>query len=171
MSLREKLDKNPAVAMVAAGILVVLAGSILVYAYRPARLPETSKAFFSSDDGQTWFTDSAYLLPPFDHDGAQAVSAVVFSGADGGKPFCGYLTRYTPEGRAQLSAAMADAKARSLPPSSVQLFSNPGFLNRYMEVRAPGPGKPWVRSGDPRASEILSVRAPNGSAAEQVFVY
>jgi hypothetical protein len=62
------------------------------------------KAFYSDDDGQTWFVDDAMKPVPFDHNGKQAFRVKVFR-CSGGQPFVGYLERYSDADNARLAAA------------------------------------------------------------------
>ncbi len=63
-----------------------------------------TQAYYSVDDGQTFFADDINLVPPFEKDGKMAVRAHVFT-CDGGKtPFVAYLERYTPEAKGKIEA-------------------------------------------------------------------
>jgi hypothetical protein len=67
---------------------------------------EVGEAFYSDDDGATWFPDAGDRIMPFDHDGKPAVGAVVFIDARG-KPVVGYLIRHSPAARAAIERAKA----------------------------------------------------------------
>src|ERR1700722_10524228 len=60
-----------------------------------------SKAYYTTDDGQTTFVDDFFKAYPFDHDGKPAYRAYMFQTSDG-KRFVGYLERYTSSGLADL---------------------------------------------------------------------
>ena len=88
--------KSKAKVALAAGLLVVAV--ILLWLFYPAGRRQAvgegqRQAFYSDDDGATWFADAADRLPPFDHDGKPAFSAFVYE-CDG-KPFVNHLERYT----------------------------------------------------------------------------
>ena len=62
----------------------------------------STKAFFSNDDGKTWFTDLATKLPPFDHSGSQAYRVEVFRCGPSGKPFVVCLESYSSDDKARI---------------------------------------------------------------------
>ena len=96
------------------GFVIVLTLVYIVYSLRGesgGAGSAVAKAFFSDDDGQTYFTDAADKIPPFDHKGKQAVTAYVFR-CNGGKPFVGYLEMYDP----QTKKVMEDALSGKAPP-------------------------------------------------------
>jgi hypothetical protein len=49
------------------------------------------RAFYTTDEGQTWFADVLYRATPFDHEGKPAYGAIVVE-CDG-KPYVALLTR------------------------------------------------------------------------------
>jgi hypothetical protein len=61
-------------------LLIVGMGGVIWWEARPAPKEEAvTRAFYTTDDGKTWFTDDAERLPPFDHGGKQAVRLYLFS--------------------------------------------------------------------------------------------
>src|SRR6516225_9036515 len=58
----------------------------------------SDRAFFTVDDGNTWFANDAAKIPPFDKDGKQAVRAFVYRCADG-TTFVNHVQRYKPEAK------------------------------------------------------------------------
>ena len=89
MGVRDWLNNNPKV-VTGATIGVVLLVALLIFAKAGGGLggsPAAVKdmAFFTDDDGATWFADDAKKIPPFDHNGKQAVRARVYR--SGGKTF------------------------------------------------------------------------------------
>jgi hypothetical protein len=94
VGIRQTLNENPAITTaVTAGIIILAIVVILWQAFGKsgpsAQVP--TKAFFSDDDGQTWFLDSADKIPPFDHDGKTAYRVQLFRCGEGTKPFVGHL--------------------------------------------------------------------------------
>ena len=79
MGVRELIDrKNHLVMGVAiAAIAVALASILILWRHRegPPALGAGVQAFFSDDDGKTWFPDDAMKIPPFDHNGKPAYRA------------------------------------------------------------------------------------------------
>ncbi len=171
MGLRETLKAKPWIGAVFSGTFVVVAIIVIVTTYWPEKKAKLEQAFYSNDDGKTWFTDSAYRVAPFDHDGKTAVVAQIYSYADGSKEFCAYLTQFTPEAKQKLEAALAEAKSKGQQPGSVALYHDRTFMQRSLLVKKPGAGNPWVSYDDPKGIEVMSIRSPDGSPVDQVFVY
>ena len=118
-----------------------------------ADIPRIDKAWYSTDDGKTWFADDKRKLPPFDHDGKLAVRCWVYS-CDGGKgaPFAAYLERFEPSAKQRLETlhASKDSAPAGAAGEIEQLLSN------GLEVKKPGAGT-WV----PAASSAgLTIRQP-----------
>ena len=139
MGIREKLHEKRGLGLLVAGAFVVLAASIVIYTYWPEKKPNLLQAFYSDDDGQTWFADSVYRVAPFDHNGKTAVAAQIYTYDDGKKQFCGYLSQFTPDAKARLEAALADAKKRGAAPGSVGLYMDRDFMNRSIAGEIAGP--------------------------------
>src|SRR5262245_29469532 len=57
-----------------------------------------TNAYFSTDDGKSWFVDDANKVPPFPKNGKDAVRAYVYKAPDGTK-FVSHLERYTPDAK------------------------------------------------------------------------
>jgi hypothetical protein len=171
MGIREKLREKPVMGRAAAVALVVIAGLVLAKTYWPEKKADLSQAYYSDDDGATWFKDSAFRVAPFDHNGRPAVVAHVYTYDEGKKQFCAYLARFTPRAKEQLEAALADAKKRGDAPSSVGLYHERSFMMRGVEVKLRGSDHPWISYGDPDAQKIFSIQSPDGTAVDEAFVY
>jgi hypothetical protein len=155
------MNKNPMVTTgAAAGI--VLVGIILIVMQmaggsKSARPPTVSGAFFSDDDGKTYFSDDPTKIPPFDHNGKIAVGAVVFKPSTGGDPFVGYLVSNTNQLKAKLE-------------SEVNTGGLEG-LNAYMSdntivgalIKKPGDPK-WHAAGSKDANAAEVPRDASGKA-------
>src|SRR5271156_5642109 len=78
MAVRETLNRN-ATAVAGSAIVVILV-ALAVISWRNFSRPDPimAKAFFTDDDGKTWFVDDAANLTPFDHDGKPAVRCYVY---------------------------------------------------------------------------------------------
>jgi hypothetical protein len=159
MGLRENLNRHPAIIAGFAVIALVAAGW---FTYRS--LPRTNygtlptQAFYSADDGKTFFVDDIRKYPPFmTDDGREAVGAVVISCRGGKEPFVTYLWRYTPEARKKLEEALSsgDPAAIGVAESSVELAK---------ELKRPGDTE-WVKYTDHlRASPIRTMNCPPGQS-------
>src|ERR1700722_4242395 len=109
MGIRQAIAGNNALGYSVAGCLIVGAGIYFYFQEKPARLPDPLTAFYSDDDGKTYFKDSIYKFAPFDHNGKEADLAYVFE-CDSGK-FVGMLGRYTPKMKKQLEDEFAKSEA------------------------------------------------------------
>jgi hypothetical protein len=171
MGIREKLRDKPALATAIAAGFVLLAIVITVKVLWPEKKAQLEQAFYTDDDGATWFSDSIYRATPFDHNGKSAVVAQIYTYDDGKKQFCAYLSRFTPDAKAQLQAALDAAQRRGQRPGSVGLYQDRDFMSRSVEVKKPGANEAWVPFNDPRAKGIFAVHSPDGSAVDQAYVY
>ena len=171
MFIRENMRQKKKLSLILAIAFLFVAGGVLAYTYWPAKQASLSLAYFTDDDGQTWFIDQTTNLAPFEHNGKTAVMAEIFTYDDGSKKFCGYLAKYTPEARQRLQAALADAKSHGQSPGSVALFHDHTFMASAILIKKPGSGNPWISQGDPKAGEVMNIHSPDGSAVDQYFVY
>lgn len=161
MSLRETLSRYPRTSKGVAVVFVILA---IGYVYLEVRTPSATyannpKAFFSVDDGKTWFVDSSANVPPFDKDGKQAVAAFVYRCSSGGADFVGYLQRFTPQAKAALEQAQSKDAASQTAADGAALHD---VYTTGREVKRPGDAQ-WV-SGANRvaAGQITMVKCPSG---------
>jgi hypothetical protein len=157
MGVREAMNRNKPLA-IAATLLAVGASvgfALLNWASGPIDpMAGTGQAYYSVDDGKTYFVASSANVAPFDHQGKPAVQAQVYT-ADGGKTkFVGYLMRFTPKGVEKMKAMRAGASARrTLPGLDPELQEN-------TEVKKPG-APAWVKlSNVAAAAEVMTVRVP-----------
>jgi hypothetical protein len=161
MGIREELNKRPQAATIAAVVLLVVGIGAMAFQLSGARGVSGEEAFYTVDDGANWFADDANKLPPFQHDGKEAVRAYVFE--CNGKQFVNHLERYTPE-RRKLAEATAQAKKAGQPlpppPAVARQAANWG-----LEVKKPG-DKAWVAGSDlAKSSQIMRARCPDGKEA------
>jgi hypothetical protein len=152
--------KDRSVVPIAASLVVI---AMAVYMMRNAMSGTSgirTRAYFTTDDGQTQFVDSMDHFPPFDHGGKTAYRVWMYS-TDGGKTsFPVYLERYTPQGKARISAEYEDFKAGKThtPPTP-----SPGDT----EIKKPGPGNPWVSRADlAEVQKIIRFDVPPNAAVE-----
>src|SRR5688500_18453397 len=98
------MNKNPGVAIGVISLVILLAGYMIYrnLAPGPGDLPP-AKAFYTIDDGATYFVDDIAKLAPFQKDGKEAVRAHVFE-CDG-KQIVGYLEKYTSQAKIQIEKA------------------------------------------------------------------
>src|SRR5437773_3133011 len=155
MNLREMFSDKPIRAAAVAGGLLLISVALVAFQLRGSGsiAPDRAKAFFTIDDGKTWFTDDATKLPPFEKDGKQAVLAQVYRCADGTQ-FVNHLERFKPDAKQALEKASmaADATGHEKPDQNA-------IRNAYTggrEVKRPGDSK-WVASSNYReASQVTA---------------
>jgi hypothetical protein len=164
-SVRESLQNNRKLGLAFAAILCLCAAGISAYYLWPrGERFDPAKAFYSDDDGQTYFKDSVYKFPPFDHDGKTAVEAEV--GESNGHYFVVLLMRFTPEARKQLQEKYDGAMKNNLPVQQIVLdfMATPPISMQGMEIKLPGGGQEWM----PRSQlRNLEANAPNGTPPDR----
>jgi hypothetical protein len=145
-----------------AGTALCIALLIWQFAPRGVAVVTAGDGYFSADDGKTFFVAASDQLPPFTHDGRDAVAARVYScGAQ--PPFVGYLERYTDAGKARAKELLAErAAGKDSRGADAVLMAN-------MELKRPGEAK-WVRASDPSAIDIRKVMCP-GDPTRPASVY
>jgi hypothetical protein len=150
VGLRDQINRKPAVAAGAVGVLILVLVCALVVSVKRSEPSAISGArmYYTTDDGKTWFADAWEKVPPFDHDGAQAVRCYVFKTPTSGS-FVGYLETYTQAAHDYLSGAMN---------SPVPVDTTKGTL-----VKRPG-DKNWVSTASPAGEKVKDVKPPNGSS-------
>ncbi len=106
-----------------------------------------TRAYYTTDDGKTWFVDDVNKAPPFETaDGKIAVGAVIVSCQGGKNPFPLYLWRYSEEAKKALE------QNRTVD------------LTYMRELKKPGDSQ-WVSMRDMvRASALQSVSCPPGQS-------
>ncbi len=162
MSVREKLNDKVGVGV---GIALIAVAAIVFgyYYFSTARhLPNVTRAFFSDDDGQSYYKDSIYNFPPFDHDGKTAMMAVL--GVTNGHRYVAYLMRYNPATRQKLQQKYDDAIKNNLPVQETVLgFMHTSEIANNLEVKLPGSGHSWL----PRSQlATLDIKGPNGEVPD-----
>ena len=120
MGLRQILNKNPMLATgIAVTFVIIAAGGVWLANRAPGR-PNGDLAFYTDDDGASFFVDSENLVPPFDHKGKTAVAAARYTYAGGSKNFCPNLAEYPPDVKKKLDDELADAKKQGLPAGAIK---------------------------------------------------
>ena len=149
MSLREKLNKNGKLATVGAAVIIGIALVVVIWQALPSQLGRPKGLYFSMDDGKGYYTEDINAVPPITKDGKEAVQAMVFK-CGWGKPFVGYLQKYTPEMKKRYEESIA-----------AKTDLHPSVLVTGRLVKKPG-DKDWTASDNPNYHEIADVRCPSG---------
>lgn len=161
MSIREKLNQKPSVAVGVSSVIIIAAVVLILLQLWP-RTPQgvTSQAFFTDDDGASFYRDATSNIPPYDHNGKQGVRAYVYR--CGREQFVGYMERYTPEAHKIFEEQI---KAGRAPTMNADMIGH-----QNVEVKKPGQGD-WVKlSGPkPKLNEIFKITCPDGTKAEAVI--
>lgn len=168
--VREQMSKKPILGGAIAGVLALVAAAVVAKTYWPERQADLTKAFYTTDDGETWFEDSATKVAPFEVGGKTAVVAHVYSYAGGGKQFCAYVAKFTPEGKTKLELAVADAAKAGKPAESVALYRDPAFMKAAILIKPAKSSVDWTSYGSPKAQTIFAVKSPDGSVVDEVLV-
>ena len=158
MGIRETLNKNPGLTTGVTAGIILLALVFIIWQVSGGGGPSIStQAWYTIDDGKTWFADDANKIPPFQHEGKTAYRVYVYKCADG-KEFVSHLERYTPE--AQKVLTEAQKKGAEADPSILEMV----YMNG-VEVKDPGTGdKGWVKQANYAvASKITEPRCASGN--------
>lgn len=149
------LNRHKRVTIVVAILAILAASAWLTYFYWPG--PDVSSpiyAWYTVDNGASWFQDSAERIPPFEHEGKQAVRLHLYSCDDGKTTFVGYLQKLPEE-------AFKKYRDKGIDPAKVdddELAKESGWLMKR-------PADPeWVSSkGFGQAyMDVINVHCPNG---------
>lgn len=155
MEIRDYLNEHKGVAVGATIAIVVLAIAGVAWVSSAGHTNSDGSpraAFFTQDDGKTFFVDDASKIPPFDYNGKPAYGCYVFTNDGGKTKFVAWLFRYTTEGRRRLES-LHTANGADVASS----------LFQHMEVKKPGDAS-WVPAGDPRARQIqMPPSVPNAT--------
>ena len=167
MSIREFLNRNPVVTVVAAVILLGASGWVMYSQAAPTAPKPPTEAHFTTDDGATWFTDAVGKITPFSKDGKEAIRVQLFRcGKE--EPVVGYLERYTTKGKEVVERFRAEAAANPrVAPPSIGEYSMLG--EGAMEVRRPGDTE-WVNRRDRASLAITWYKCSDGTDGTPVQV-
>jgi hypothetical protein len=122
-------------------------------------------AWYTVDDGKTWYSDDKSLTPPFDRDGRTSVRALVFTCDDGKHEFVGYLERYTARAKQAIEDSRVAVRTEKIPPPAA-LFDSLAKIG--IEVKRPGDST-WVNVSSPQAASIRKVTCPQGQTLRPVY--
>jgi hypothetical protein len=152
MGLRERLNQNPGITtLVVIGLVVLaLAGVVVqVLANRRGFSSKLPDAFYTVDDGKTFFVANTENVAPFDYKGQTAVHAYVYE-CDG-KRFVGYMERYTPDARNKILAQKR---------TTLELET----YGRELKI----PGGEWIKASNTAAvAKIADIKCPDGRGTPQ----
>lgn len=145
MEIRDYLNEHKGVAVGATIGIVVLAIAGVAWFSAAGNANgdgNPQSAFFTNDDGKTFFVDAASKIPPFDHNGKPAYGCYVFTNDGGKTKYVAWMYRYTAEGKKRFESHRIAKGA--------EIASQPF---QYMEVKKPG-DPAWVAAGDLRSRQV-----------------
>lgn len=163
MGVRDAIRSTPVVSVSIAGGLIVVALVIIVFQVVGGQRSSAGATewWYTSDDGATWFADRANKLP-FERDGKPVYRAHVFDDG-GGKPFLGFLERYSPAMEPQLKALRGSG---DVPPAEKKgMFGQLASISREVK-RAGAPASEWVSMQSGVGMRVTHVPARSGSTKE-----
>lgn len=173
MDVREHIRKHPVASTVTATVLIALGIAYSVSSITQVRRDaDQSQAFFSIDDGSTWFVDASTKQSGFLQDGKPAYAVNVYV-KDSGEPFVGFLRR---SGQVKPPSAPAKADSTSRPRlSEKSKLSESVDMAKFAEhamppsvSRAPGgmvdPNTVQALIKRPGAKEWHPISSPEGKA-------
>ena len=152
MAIRETIARHSTASTIVVICVVVACIVVVGMELKGDNGQPPAENFFTIDDGQTWFPDSATKLPPFDHNGSKAVRCYIFKGKNG--KFAGLLEKYSDDTLNQL--AHRDPK--------VPIYDSPPTM-----VKKPGEKEWKSMGGDERAMILMHISGPDGSDVERVM--
>lgn len=164
MGLREILNRNPrtTAAVAVAGTIILLLAVVVWFGRNTAdaggrRTSSDPKAWYTIDDGRTWFSGAANQIVPFDYQGKRAYRCHVWT-CDGGRTeFVSHLERLTETARRQLAGKTQ--------------FDPLELVPRSLEVKPPLTGEgQWVPMESPQGERIRTPRCPDGKHDNLQFV-
>ncbi|MGN6726517.1 MAG: hypothetical protein ACTHLZ_11405 [Tepidisphaeraceae bacterium] len=156
MNIRETLNKHSKAATIVMALFVVgMAAVIYWQANGPSGPTITAKAWYTDDDGKTWFADNIYKPTPFDHNGKPAVWAAVFKCQD--KTFVPFVTRLSPTFLKEAQAL----EAKNDPDYGVKFEA---LQRQGTEIRKVGDTK-WVSADSSTGQALVAqgMKCPDGS--------
>jgi hypothetical protein len=101
MGIRETLNRNSVLTVGTIVCAIAFCAVVIGMELRGNKGEPPKYAYYTTDDGKTWFSDSAIRLPPYDHDGSPAVRCIVFKGPNG--QYAGLLEKLSDDTRARLA--------------------------------------------------------------------
>jgi hypothetical protein len=169
MNVREKLNDGRLGIGIGIALIAVAAVSIYLYVRPTSPRVNATELYYSDDDGASYYKDSVYNFPPYDHDGKTAYQAMVFD--DSGKHFVGYLVRYTVAGHKQLLDKYNQAQNSHLSDRELQRqmldFKDSSIMSWQIEVKMPGSGNKWLPGSAVRG---LPIKGPSGQMPDGIVL-
>lgn len=158
MSFRELINKHPKVT---AAAIIIIAGASVGFTLKAngggSETGIATRAYYTVDDGASYFEDEVDKVTPFEHQGKQAYRARLFRYGKG-KPFVGYVERLTPDGVKK----MEELESKPTPDVADQKAVIAGQCS---EIRKPKDSQ-WIKANSPASSGVTAFQPPPGVVDE-----
>jgi hypothetical protein len=161
MMVRETLNKHKGVAAAVAVVLLGAGVALAIWANGSGIPGPLKRAYYSDDDGKTYFADDFDKIYPFDHNGKQAYRASVCQ-CSSGKPFVLYLQRLTDSTKSQLMNLSSKANDPEVAATIANLRSN------GIELKKPG-GTKWISPANAGPEDAITPSCPGGGVAREIY--
>lgn len=156
MGIREKLNERPALTTGITLAMIVVVLIIIVIQLKPSSsAPSADKAWYSDDDGKSYYKAESPLVTPVNKGGKEQVRAYVYK-CKGTDAFVGYLERFSVAARKRIEQAKAAGDPLDL---AIEQVGEQG-----REVKRPG-AKTWTNLlSDINNShdQVTVVKCPDG---------
>ena len=169
MGLRDKLKHQPVIGISIAVVMILLAAGLMARSLKNTGARVVKAAYYTVDDGQTWFAAGIDQSAPFEHDGKEAVKVYLFR-CGKGKPFVAYLERFTPAGKKKAdnmwAAARAKAKQTGGQPE-IDTMAMSALVATATEVKKPGESQWYDVRTAPRS--VMQLQCPDGGSLKDMY--
>jgi hypothetical protein len=157
------MNENPRLATGLTVGLILLAVILIGWQLLPGGDSSTprGKVYFTDDDGKTFFADDPWNIPPFKHNGKEAVRAHVYRCGPNGKLFVGWMEKYTEESRARLQKFFDDPKNHSV--------SLGAFDDAQKQLKRPGADEKWLKWLFIYVEKARNIRCSGGEQPEEML--
>lgn len=167
MHVREWLNNNPKIATAITLALIAVVAIWIgfgTFASSNASLPPEDWAWYSVDDGATYFAHRLERSPFTTADGKTAVRAYLYR-CGNGEAFVNHLERMTSDAPSSEPESGGPPDYGSGSSSEVVRSITRGY--RGIQVKKPGSGE-WVPSNGPQGMKVRTPTCPNGAVADPV---
>lgn len=160
--IREIMNDWPRLTGTIALVATLALAGYLAWWWEYERMPPPStRAYYSTDDGASWFDDEGSRIPPFlTPDGKTAVRAYVVECPDG-RQHVAFLERMTESAKAELEQAQRRKALLDTPTYNRLLESG-------TEYKLPGPDEQWMSRPEFR-ERGESLTCPDGGPPRMVL--
>lgn len=168
MGVRQSLNESRKLGFGVGGAVLVVALALLGYQLYggPSSVGAAPRtAFYTDDNGKTFFEDDIHKVSPFERNGKQAYRADVFQCPDG-KRFVGVIYRHNSSGRQQVEQYITNKTMNKDKGGSILR----AIESACMEFKRPAANDRAWRPNDSAAIESLhaSITCPSGGPATLV---